>query len=307
MGKGVKVLIVGLPLFAERLQKQLERFDKEGTYINLNTYYNRWHRIKAFFTISKVDIVFSINGNNTTSRLFDRALKKNKVLIMNWVGSDVTRAVATYKKGEANETYMKDAVHFCEVNWIQDELKDANIDAEICNFVSFDRRFEARNPGNERLKVLSYISESRADFYGANEFIRLAEAFPNVDFVVAGSELNEYQLPDNLKALGWVENMGAVYHQVDVCVRYPEHDGLSSFILESLARGKHTLYKYPFNQCMHCPEEDNLHKAIEALNHLHVQKVLQPHTDGMKFIEEGFNTKTILGNLVAKFKSLRDA
>jgi len=70
----MRILIVGIPLFSERLQKEISEFDTDNTYIYLNTYYNTLDRVKAFFLIPFVDVVISINGTVTKSKVFDLAL-----------------------------------------------------------------------------------------------------------------------------------------------------------------------------------------------------------------------------------------
>lgn len=301
----MKVIIVGLPLFAKRLAENLQRFDPSSKYIHLDTYYSKWDKIRAFFHLRSADCVFSINGTLGRSALFDRALNRKIPVVMNWVGSDVSAAVEMYMAGRHNEQYRRQAVHYCEVEWIRTELAEAGIEAEIVNFAAFDRRFEAKQPTGDRLQVLSYISEATAQFYGIESFLALARQFPEADFTIVGATGENYQpLPDNVKALGWVSDMDAIFDQTHVCVRFPEHDGLSTFVLEALARGKQVLYNYPFEQCIYCPDEATLAKAMEAIAHLFQQKLLPANEDGMHFIRESFNEGVILGGLVKRLEAL---
>ena len=57
MGRPLKIIIVGLPLFAERLAKSLKEFDPSNNYISLNTYYKRWDKIRAKFLIPRADLL----------------------------------------------------------------------------------------------------------------------------------------------------------------------------------------------------------------------------------------------------------
>lgn len=300
----MKVIIVGLPLFAKRLAENLDRFDPSSRYIHLDTYYSKWDKLRAVFHLRSADCIVSINGTLSKSALFDRAFKRGIPVIMNWVGSDVSIAAALVKTGKHIEQYRSQAIHFCEVDWIRDELAEAGIRAEIVNFAAFDKQFEAKPLVGERLQVLSYISESKAKFYGIESYLGLARQFPEADFTIVGATGEAYKpLPENVKALGWVENMDKIFEQAHVCVRFPEHDGLSTFVLEALARGKQVLYKYPFEQCMYCPDEETLGKGMEAVAHLFKQQLLPVNEDGMRFIREEFNGPVILGGLVKRLKA----
>jgi hypothetical protein len=306
MGGKMKVLIVGLPLFAKRLAENLNRFDPGSTYIHLDTYYSRFDKLKAFWHLRTADCVFSINGTLSTSALFDRAFKKGIPVVMNWVGTDVSAAVKAVRENRHLETYREKAIHFCEVAWIRDELTEAGIHAEIVNFAAFDQQFKPVAFSGDRLQVLSYISGSRPAFYGMDAFLGLARRFPEADFAIAGATGDGYHpLPENVKALGWVDNMNELFERSHVCVRFPEHDGLSTFVLEALARGKQVLYKYPFEQCIYCPDEETLAKGMEAVAHLFKQQQLPVNEEGMQFIRDEFNETVILGGLVSRLKKLR--
>jgi hypothetical protein len=307
MGERMKVTIVGLSLFAKRLAENLSAYDPKNSYKSLDTYHNNLDKVKAALRIPKSDCVFSINGTVQTSKVFDLALKKKIPVIMNWVGTDVVNAIRAHNAGDYRKEYITDAIHFCEVHWIQEELKELGINAEIVNFAAFEKSFELKKASSEKFTVLSYIPEVRADFYGIDSFISLANKFPEINFVIAGSEAKEYQpFPSNLKAFGWVDTMGDLYDKSHVTVRFPEHDGLSTFILESLARGKKVLYKYPFNYCEHCPDHDKLEKSVQELYDEYKEGKSLINEDGAVFIESNFNSERILGELIERFKQLKD-
>lgn len=303
----MKVTIVGLPLFAKRIAEYLSAYDTKNSYKNLDTYYSKIDKVKAALRIPQSDCVFSINGTILPSKAFDLALKKNVPVIMNWVGTDVLNAIEDYKSGNYRKEYISDVIHYCVSSWLQEELKEIGINAEVVSFVAFEKSFELKEASSENFTVLSYIPESRADFYGIDSFIGLAKKFPHINFIIAGSEAREYQpLPSNLKALGWVKDMGEQYDKSHVTVRFPEHDGLSNFVLESLARGKKVLYKYPFNYCEHCFDDAELEKSVQTLFDEFKEGKSLINKDGADFIESNFNSERILSELVERFKLLKD-
>lgn len=303
----MRVVIVGLPLFAERLASALGDYDPENTFIHLDTYYRKADQLKALWHIRRADCIVSINGSIVTSRVFDLAFKKNVPLIMNWVGTDVLKSTKAFKEGNFNQHYIDKATHFCEVGWIQDELKEIGINADVVNFAAFRKKFELKKVESQQLTVLSYIPNKRSDFYGMPTMIRMAEQLPSVQFLIVGTEGSEYQpLPSNLKALGWVENMDDIYDQTHLCVRFTEHDGLSNFILESLARGKQVIYRNPFDHCKHCPDEEQVLGQIQEFETAlkNGSDLLNP--EGAQFIRDQFNVKVILGGFLKRIKQAID-
>ncbi|MCF8432986.1 MAG: hypothetical protein K9G37_00830 [Crocinitomicaceae bacterium] len=294
----MKVIAVGLPLFAKRLAKSLGNFDKSNSYTWLNTYYSKIDKLKARFLIPRAECIISINGSIETSKVFDLALNRKIPLIMIWVGTDVITATAAFKSGKYRKDYIENAVHFCEVNWIQDELKAIGINADIVNFASFDKKFQLMNPISQKFTVLTYIPNQRSEFYGPNLFLNVARSFPEINFIIAGTKAEEYQpLPENVKALGWVEDMDSLYADVHLCVRIPEHDGLSTFILESLARGKDVIYKYPFDYCLQAGNEMEFKSVLQSRYSLFLNGLWDSNRSGAEFIANEFNSTQILGEL----------
>jgi hypothetical protein len=305
MGKPLKITIIGLPLFGERLAKALQSFDQENNYSFLNTYYNKWDKLKAYFRIPKSDVVFSINGSILTSGVFDRTLKSKVPLVMNWVGTDVMLAAEAMANGSYRKDYIDKAHHFCEVNWIREELDVIGIHAEIMNFASFEKDFELLMPVSKKLTVLTYIPAVRSDFYGIQEFLDVAKDLTEIDFLIVGTEAKEYMpLPKNVKALGWVKDMDEIYAQAHIAVRIPQHDGLSTFILESLARGKQVIYKYALDQCHLAKTKDELVFKLKELNDVFKFGHWKLNSEGANFVRDEFNRETIMKNLTSKLRKI---
>lgn len=301
----MKVIIVGLPLFAKRLQEGLSKFDKKNKYTHLDTYYNKIDKVKAALQIPRADCIFSINGAIISSGVFDLAFKKNVPIIMNWVGTDVLKAIEAFKANKHQQHYIDRAIHFCEVDWIQEELKEIGVNAQVVNFAAFNKTFELKEAVSKKLSILSYIPEKRSDFYGMKTMIQLAKKFPDVQFTLAGTKGLDYApLPNNLNALGWVTDMNAIYNEVHACLRFTDHDGLSSFILESMARGKKILYRNQFNYCAYCPTEDALEEEIKSLIiQLDTGESLINH-EAATFIKDEFNEGVIFGELIDKISEI---
>lgn len=300
----MRVLVVGLPLFAERLQNDISEFDKENTYIYLNTYYNTLDRIKAFFLIPFVDVVISINGTVTKSKVFDLALLFKKKIIFNWVGTDVSLAAKNVKIGTHIQKYIDYPTHLCEVSWIQEELKSIGIDAKVQNFACFDKEVTPNFDKTKRLNVLTYIADSRPDFYGIDAVLKLAKSFPNIDFHVVGTKAEKYfPLPNNFIAHGWVSDMNSYFDKAHVCLRHTDHDGLSNFILEGLARGKQIVYNNDFPNCAYVKNESELFSTFVSLSTKFNDDKLKLNQDGIEYVQENFSRKVIFRDLIKIIES----
>ena len=301
----MRVVIVGLPLFAKRLSSELSRFDPVNQYTFLDTYYSKWDKLRALWYVRKADIVFSINGSMTRSKVFDTALKNKTHLIMNWVGTDVLKSTEAVKSGSFVEEYRTRAHHFCEVDWIQQELLEIGVQAEIVNFAAFDQQFEVAENNQDKLTVLTYMPKNRQDFYGASSILKLAENNRDVQFIIAGSDKEDYtNLPANIDAMGWVTDMAPLFNKAHVSIRFTAHDGLSNFILESLARGKQVIYNNKYNYCKYAADDAALQTQLDLLKRSFVNGDDLTNIDGVRFIESEFNSEVILGNLVKKFSQL---
>jgi len=201
----MKVLVIGLPHFAKNLAEELKQFDAGNEYVWLDTYYNYWDKVRFLYHVLNCDIVYSLNGTISKSIVFDLVLKFKKKLIIHWVGTDVIKSKVNHEKGRINELYINNAIHFCEVDWIQRELKEIGISAEPVPFLSFDNSRYAADPFPKKFSLLTYIGLNRAEFYGFNEIIALAQKFPTIDINVVGISEYDEELPDNLKLLGWIK------------------------------------------------------------------------------------------------------
>ena len=302
MGR-LKIIIVGLPLFSKRLEYNLREFDSSNSYTSLDTYYNKLDKLKALIKIPKADCIFSINGSITKSKVFDMALKNNIPIIMNWVGTDVLKAIASFKKGEYNKEYISSATHFCEVDWIKEELEQIGINAIISNYMSFDKKLDNPYCLINKLSVLSYIPDKRSDFYGIKEIINLANNNPNIHFNIVGTEALDYcPLPDNLNAHGWVSDMNSIYNKIHVCVRFTKHDGLSNFVLEALSRGKQVLYNNKFNNCIFSKSEEDLHSNLQELYRDFISGKSLYNEKGIEYIKTNLNHSKVFSELIDKIK-----
>ncbi len=299
---GKRIIIVGLPLFAKRLSQDLKSFDPSLKVTALDTYYNKKDKIKALFLIPFCSVVYSINGTTSKSRVFDLAFFFKKKVMMTWVGTDVTKAI---KNQNRIQKYIDRAEHYCEVQWIQTELKETlDIDAEILNFFNFKNSKSTDFPAlNKGLNVLSYIAKNREEYYGLPTILELAKNFPNVKFDVVGTDGKDLEQAPNLTYHGWVEDMQPLFEKAHVTVRLIEHDGLSGFVLESLFNKKYVLYSNSLEGVLHVENKQDAVTALGDLNKQLQEQSLTANEDGAKYIKNHFMHQQIMANLRAKMIS----
>ena len=94
----MNILFIGLPLFAEKLKNDLNKFSPQHSFSFCNTYYSKWHSLKFLAALPYADLIISINGAYSQSRALDFAIKMKKKILMHWQGTDALLATEAYKK-----------------------------------------------------------------------------------------------------------------------------------------------------------------------------------------------------------------
>lgn len=295
----MKVLIIGLPYFAQKLQKQLSEYDKNNTYIFLNTHYNKLDKLKYIFHLINTDVIYIHGGLICCSGLIDIALKLNKKIIMNWAGSDVLKAKEMKKRGKINFNYVNKIKHFCETLWIQKELKEIGINADILPIAFCDvKNIKFKFP--DKFTVLSYIGKNRPSFYGIETIIKLAKEFPQVNFKIVGLNYCE-NIPKNINLLGWVENMDNEYKNCVIYIRMPKHDGLGASVIEALSYGRIVFRNYQFPYVNYFKNYEDLKSQFQKVIADFNNGKLTINQDGIDFVRREFNKEKVLSNLIKVF------
>jgi hypothetical protein len=197
-------------------------------------------------------------------KLLRLARLMGKRVLLHWVGTDVLnlKAEAAARGPSTVEFYRRVAdANFADAPELIEELAALGLKADL--FRLLPDAVEPRDmPLPERPAVLSYWSPGRRDFYGGPIVDALADAFPDVPFLIVGTDGQGEPQHPNMTYLGRVESPEDVYRRTSVLVRLPEHDSLSAMVLEMLARGRQIIYNKPFP---HCELAAGLEEAREAL------------------------------------------
>ena len=259
----MKIIITGMPYFANKIYNQLKSYDEDSNYIYLNTFYSKIDKLKYIFHILNSDIQYIVGGSVSGSGAIDLALKLNKKIVLHWVGTDVLEASKIVNNNLHDNRYINNTIHLCETVWIQEELDSIGVKAIIAPMMIYDKTKYQNLEMPNKFKVLSYIGKDRPEFYGIQILIKLANDFPNIEFRVAG--LEKYNnLPSNLKLLGWVD-MDKEYQKCMVYIRAPEHDGLAFSVLEALSYGRIVFYNYKFDYINYFKDYEDLKEQMKIV------------------------------------------
>lgn len=298
MMKGKKILVVGLPLFAERFANNMQLFDRANKYVFLNTYYKKIDQLKFLRLINSTDLIYSINGSLKRSKVFDKAIQKKVPIIFNWAGSDVLLAI----EAKNNDTYIQQYIdwpqHYAVAPWLAQELEEIGIHAQFLPYLDFEKKLEPTIPKSDRIKVVTYINKANPDFYGLKKIEALAKNCSNVQFNIVGMEAPS-RIP-NIQFYGWVNDMDEFINEHHVVLRLTKHDGLSNFILDGLSLGRTVIYNMPLN---HCIVESSIERISGLLNDFEV-KSWSLNQEAIHYMKTTFNKETVYKGILEAFEKV---
>lgn len=258
-------------------------------------------KFKNILELFRSDIVYQVSGMDIKkNKYLALATFLKKKIILHWIGTDVLLTTEAYRKSgkiiNANYPHINLA---CAIH-LKDELAQIGIQAEYVPIFPTDISFELL-PLPDNHAVLSYIPETRAEFYGIRELRYLAEKFPHIDFhIVANNGQSDTKPLPNLFYHGFLswEELRDIYKRCTILFRYTKHDGLPVMLIEALGLGRQAIFSFEFPY-VHTPRANNL----EDLEDLFSQLISLPpevNHEGSKYVNSHF-TKAIL---VERYKEL---
>lgn len=293
----MKVVLVGLPYFASKIAGNLTAVDNKNIYLAIDTTAGTWQKVRFVWHIISAKVLYFIGGQTQRGKVLWLAMLFNKKIVMHWVGTDVLNAHKAYKAGVVDADLIRRTKHLCEVDWIQKELLEVGIQAEIAQIFCFTDEIPAPPPLPEKFSILSYMGKGREKFYGIDKLIDLAQSFPDIPIRIA--KISEYSepLPPNIHLLGWVNDMSKEYRDCVLFLRLPEHDGASFSVLEALSYGRHVGFSYSFCGTNKTGDREELYTLVKSLSELHSAGLLGINVDGYKFISENYTREKVMRSL----------
>ena len=296
----MKVLLIGLKYFSHKLAKDLSEKYPEHSFEAFDTYYSKKDLIKFLWKVRSCDLVYSIKGTTAQSKAFDWVLKKNKKLIIQWAGTDVLMANESLKNDSGSRKYASYAKNYCEAPWLIEELKEVGIEAEQLIFTGMN---SSKSPKElpSKFRAFTYLGKGREEFYGKSFVLSLAEHFPEIEFLIVGSDVGQDRA--NIKSLGWVDGLESVINDSVIHIRWTDHDSLANTVIETLQKGRYVIWKNEFETTINCDSKESVIKAIKELKNRFDDGSLSLNQEGIDFIKNDFDKDKVLANVFNEMKS----
>ncbi|MEN9997027.1 MAG: hypothetical protein RI922_17 [Bacteroidota bacterium] len=300
----MRVLINGLPFFCERFVKDLKEFDKDSSFIFLDTYNSKLAQLKFLFLLPFADCVISFNGVTDSSGSLNFVVKWKKKLVMQWMGTDALLAMERFKNNTIKRDYIDNSYNFVDSSWLKEEVESVNVKTEYLHFKSVEVFPATEN--YEKIAAASYIAQNRQEFYGLKRVVALAKRFPEIDFNIFGMDHSEMELPSNVQLHGWVE--GHVFKkavkETPIFLRLTDHDGFSVAAIEALSYGAEVLMSLPSDLTAMASNEEETYLAMKNA----IQKVesrgMKPNYDTIELIKTRFNRERIITTYLQKLREI---
>jgi len=288
------IALIGNTHFGLILTKQLNEYDTNNSYKFYNTNESKLDKIKFALNLPFIDVVYSISASIRDGGALNLALKFNKKVVQHFIGSDVLSAQIDFKNKNINQKLIEHSHYLCEVNWIQDELNEINISSEVKALMVYEKFLKPKL--FKEFSVLTYMGKGKEQFYGIEDFIKLAQDFPTIQFKIAGIE-SYVNLPENIRCLGWIDMMDELQNST-VFIRNAKHDGLGFSVIEALSLGRVTFYNYDFPYVNYFEDYNDLKKQFGYCVDEFRGSKLTVNDEAIEYIKKIFNKEKVLNDLI---------
>mgnify|MGYP001162703619 FL=1 len=302
----MRVLITGLPLFVKKIEKDLNEFDIKNKYIALNTYYSFFDKLRFFLLLPFSQMVISFNGVTDNSGTLNWAIFFKKKIVMQWMGTDSIIARKRAALDKIERKYIDKSFHFVDSPWLKEEVESLGLQIHYIRF-KYGRELEPVKSYKE-ICILTYIPESRQDFYGLKKIIEAAKAFPEIIFRVAGMKNSEIPLPENITLLGWLNSkeMETELQNSPIMLRMTEHDGFSVSVIEALSVGAEVIWTHPAEGVFYVKDQlemmDAISKVLEELK----KRNNTPSQKNIKLSKDIYNREKLMKEYVEKLHQINN-
>lgn len=270
--------------------------------MDLNSIHSRVKRLLAIAAkLTQVNLWYQIGGYAGRGRIYRIANILGVPVVIHWVGSDVLSAANYFNENPQSLKAAKRLIHWAGAPWLADELKEFGIEA---SFMPLPLKsvgvFLSQDPPKlpSRFTVLSYLSDQRPRFYGWDYILQLSKDFPEINILIVGAK-GEFakNFPANIKFLGWVNDMYAIYANSTVLIRMTQHDGYGGTVQEALSLGRYAIWTYPFPGAFQARDYFFLRKHIEHLYNLHQKGLLPLNKEGREYMRQNMDTKMLAAHI----------
>ena len=232
------------------------------------------------------DVFFHMYGQRHLGRMESWLARLGVPTLILWIGDDVV-----IDAPKASKSVTEQAWHWCRTPWLQDELADVGVAAEV--LLMSPPRIPDHVPAlPSTFTVLAYALDGQDERYGLDFVLELARRRPDIQFLLLAATSTD-SLPENVTALGWVDDIHDVMSQTTLYVRPTSHDGLAYLVLEALAYGRYVLWTYPFPGAETAVDVDAAEARLDELYRQHVEGRLSPNQAGREAVLEMFEPSVV--------------
>ena len=300
----MRVLINGLPLFSKRLADELQKYDPASSYHFFDTYNSKWAQLLFYLYLPFSNVVISMNGVTDNSGSLNLVLNRRKKLILQWQGTDVLIAMERFQKGTIERKYIDYASNFVDSEWLFDEVKSLKVPVEYVCFKSATVQPCAEK--YERISVVSYVAETRQEFYGMQKIAEIAKVFPSIDFHLYGLKTADFPTTSNVHFHGWVapEVFAERLKSTPIFLRLTDHDGFSVSVIEALAYGCEVIMSLPFELTyLATTTEEAIDKMLTVISTIEARG-MTPNQTLIEAVKVRFNPEIVAKNYIQKLKEI---
>ncbi|WP_256793811.1 glycosyltransferase family 4 protein [Terrabacter sp. Ter38] len=192
---------------------------------------------------------------------------------------------------------------------LRSELARAGISAPVVGFPW--RTVQAPDvlpPFPPQFTVLTYVPDSRSDFYGGAIIVAAARQLPEVRFeVMGGTGSWVEEPPPNLHFLGWVEDPATAYAQATCVLRLVQHDSIGGTAVEGLLFGRPVLYSQALKHTLNVElDRDAVCRALAKVAREWAAGRLKPDEGAARWARTTFDPTTRFQNLARHLSMLSD-
>jgi len=214
-----------------------------------------------------------------------------------WIGTDVlslTRRAHDSSLSDSDLSAIKRCRNLAGSQPLSAELAELGINSTTVPFPPPGIEVPSNAPPlPSTLRAMTYIPESRFDFYGGPQILEAARRVRHFEFVVMGSSGKGIEnVPENVRFLGRVDDVPALLRETTVVVRTTEHDSVGATIMEALLYGRHviTTNVVPHTTHVSFGDADGLTEAMKAIEARAHSGELGVNATGREYAIEEFDT-----------------
>jgi Glycosyl transferases group 1 len=289
----LRVTVASTGLFGDRSVALLNRLGIDARQPELQTDGHGAHRsrLERIRSALSADVSLHLYGRRDLKRLELWLARLGLPTLTLWIGSDVVLHAPHASKAMTERSW-----HWSVAPWLQDELAEVGIDSKVVR--ATPPHVPDRVPAlPDDFAVLAYILDDRGELYGLEFVLELARRRPDIRFLLLAARSSD-ELPENVTALGWVDDVRAVVSQTVVYLRPTSHDGLSNLVLEALAYGRYVLWTYPFPGVGSATTVDDAEARLSELHARHKEGKLPLNEEGRAAVLEMFEPAAVRSDIV---------